>query len=228
MRSLSILVPLYNEEKALPALLERLAPLRTKGIEILFSDGGSTDTSRALLEAGGWRVITGAKGRGAQCNLAARHATGSVFFFLHCDSILSPDAPEQILRAVEQGASWGCLSITFDQTRFPYNLGIIISNLRAKIGHIVFGDQGIFMTRSLFKAMGGFPSLPIMEDYELSLRLKKANIAPTVLPCPIVASVRRFEAGGPWRVGFKMYYYRHLYRKGVDPDVIQQKYKNCR
>lgn len=86
----------------------------------------------------------------------------------------------------------------------------------------------MFFTRALFMEMGGFPDLPIMEDYELSLRLKQKHIPPVVVKSPIVASVRRFEAGGPWRVGFQMYYLRHLYRKGVSPQRLQELYRDCR
>lgn len=224
---LSLLIPVYNEEKALPAFLAQLEGLRAQ-CDILFSDGGSADGTLALLRAGGWRVVTGARGRGAQCNLAAQAASGDVFWFLHCDSMVEADAAEHILAAVQHGASWGCLTITFDQTYFPYCAGILISNLRAKLGHIVFGDQGIFVTRELFWQMDGFPDLPLMEDYEWSLRLKRAHIPPMVLKIPITASVRRFEAGGPWRVGFRMYYLRHLYRNGVDPERLRQMYRDCR
>ena len=224
---ISILIPVYQEEKALPALLDRLDALEGE-FEVLFADGGSTDATVELLRTRGYPVLTGAKGRGKQCNLAAAHAKGEVLFFLHADSAVEPDVLSHIQAAVDGGARWGCLTITFDNTRFPYCGGILISNLRAKVGRIVFGDQGMFFTRSLFAAIGGFPPLPIMEDYELSLRLKARHIPPVVVKSPIVASVRRFEAGGPWRVGIQMYYLRHLYRKGVSPQALAQRYRDCR
>ena len=224
---ISVLLPVYQEEKALPALLERLGQLEGD-FEVIFADGGSTDATVPLLRDAGYRVVTGAKGRGNQCNLAAAHARGDILFFLHADSAVEKDVLSHIQAAVDAGARWGCLTITFDDTRFPYCGGIRISNFRAKVGHIVFGDQGMYFTRSLFAEIGGFPDLPIMEDYELSLRLKKKRIPPVVVKSPIMASVRRFEAGGPWRVGFQMYYLRHLYRKGVSPQRLQERYRDCR
>lgn len=224
---ISVLLPVYQEEKALPALLERLGQLEGD-FEVIFADGGSTDATVPLLRAAGYRVVAGAKGRGEQCNLAAAHARGDIFFFLHADSAVEGDVLSHIQAAVDRGAQWGCLTVTFDDTRFPYCWGIRISNFRARVGHIVFGDQGMFFTRALFDEMGGFPDLPIMEDYELSLRLKQKRIPPVVVRSPIVASVRRFEAGGPWRVGFQMYYLRHLYRKGVSPQRLLALYRDCR
>ena len=224
---ISVLLPVYQEEKALPALLERLKALEGD-FEVIFADGGSTDATVPLLREAGYRVVTGAKGRGNQCNLAAAHAKGDILFFLHADSAVEKDVLSHIQAAVDKGARWGCLTIAFDDTRFPYWGGIRISNFRAKVGHIVFGDQGMYFTRALFMEMGGFPDLPIMEDYELSLRLKQKRIPPVVVKSPIVASVRRFEAGGPWRVGFQMYYLRHLYRKGVSPQRLQELYRDCR
>lgn len=222
---ISVIVPVYNEEQSLPALLPCLDAL-TGDHELLFADGGSSDGTLALLA--GRRVLTGAKGRAAQCNLAAERAGGSVLFFLHCDSILGKDTLEHIRAAVEGGADWGCLILRFDDQAPVYRLGAAISNLRVRLGGIAFGDQGIFMTRRLFQDIGGFPALPLMEDYELSLRLKKRGIRPVQVKSPLVTSARRFQQGGPLRVGWRMQWLRALYRRGVAPEELARLYRDVR
>lgn len=222
---ISIIIPVYNEERALPALLARLDGLEGDH-EVLFSDGGSTDGTLTLLA--GRRVVTGAKGRGAQCNLAAAAAKGDVLFFLHCDSVIQPDALWHIGDAVRQGARWGCLTLRFDDDALVYRLGAAVSNLRVRLGQIAFGDQGIFMTRSLFAQAGGFPVLSLMEDYALSLRFKKERIAPVQIKSTIVTSARRFREGGPLRVGWRMQRLRAMYRRGVDIETIAARYRDVR
>ncbi|WP_019851059.1 TIGR04283 family arsenosugar biosynthesis glycosyltransferase [Desulfitobacterium sp. PCE1] len=222
---ISVIIPVYNEVHALPNLLSSLDRLEGE-YEVLFSDGGSTDGTLELLA--GRRMITGAKGRGAQCNRAAAEAQGDVFFFLHCDSTIPADALFHIRAAVDRGARWGCLTLRFDDTGFAYRFGGYMSNLRVRWGHIAFGDQGIFMTRALFEQVEGFPELPIMEDYELSLRLKGMKVFPVQVKSRIITSSRRFHEGGVFRVTWDMQRLRAMYRRGVDIGTISQAYRDVR
>lgn len=222
---ISVIVPVYNEERTLPALLPLLDGMEG-GHEVIFSDGGSTDQTLTLLS--GRRVATGAKGRAAQCNRAAAEARGDVLFFLHCDSAIPPDVLRHIRSAVDRGARWGCLTLRFDDPSFPYWFGGHISNLRVRWGHIAFGDQGIFLKRTLFEQVGGFPGMPIMEDYELSLRLKREKIYPVQVKSQIVTSARRFHEGGTFRVTWKMQRLRAMYRRGVDIETISRAYRDVR
>ncbi len=222
---ISVIVPVYNEENSLPSLLPLLDSLKGE-YEVLFSDGGSTDGTLELLA--GRRVITGAKGRGVQCNRAGAVARGEVLFFLHCDSIIATDALFQIQAALDRGARWGCLTLAFDDTSFFYWFGGLMSNLRVRWGHIAFGDQGIFMTRALFEEVGGFPEYPIMEDYELSLRLKKMKIYPIQVKSRIITSSRRFREGGIFRATWNMRRLQAMYRQGVDLETISRRYRDVR
>lgn len=222
---ISVIIPIYNEELALPTLLARLAELEGEH-EVVFSDGGSTDGTLALLT--GRQVVTGAKGRGVQCSRAAAQAQGDVLFFLHCDSIIERDALPRIRTAVEGGAAWGCLTLRFDDPSLLYRVGETVSNLRVRWGHIAFGDQGIFMTRELFDEIGGFPDMSLMEDYELSIRLKRKSVFPVQVKSPITTSTRRFREGGPLRVGWTMQRLRAMYRRGVDLDTIGRLYRDVR
>ena len=103
-----------------------------------------------------------------------------------------------------------------------------LSNLRSKLWHIAFGDQGMFMTRGLFLEAGGFPELPIMEDYEFSRRMKRAGVPLQVLPGRIVTSGRRYRTGRPLRTMWQMFWLRCLYRAGADIHEIARRYRDIR
>lgn len=222
---LSIVVPVYNEEAALPAFL-RMIDSWSHPCEVVFSDGGSTDATLRLLE--GRTVIRGAKGRGGQCQRGVAASHGEHVLFLHVDTSIEESALQHIEEALAAGASWGCLTVDFTSHRPEYRFGIRKSNLRARVGGIPFGDQGMFMTRAALDRVGGVPDICIMEDYELSRRLRRAFGWPRQLPDRITASVRRFEAGNSTLIGFQMAWLRFRYRMGTPPERIQQLYGDVR
>lgn len=227
---ISVIIPTLNEGENIEALLQQVTAL--SGIketvkEIIVADGGSTDKT-ARLAASRATVINCTRGRGSQLNTATRQAQGDVLLFLHADSCLEQDCLLKIEAAVAHGAVWGCLKLRFDDKHWLSGFIAWCSNIRARRRGLVFGDQGIFMTKSLFVQIDGFPDLPLMEDYELSLQLKKLGIAPTQVNSYITSSARRFLAGGRLRTWWRMWRLRRLYRSGADIAVIQAKYRNIR
>ena len=222
----SVIVPVLNEIEKVESFLSMLQSLPGDW-EVLFADGGSTDGTRERLQ-GRARVIDCPKGRARQMNAAAKKSTGDVLRFVHCDSILPDGAYRQIVQAVQTGTRFGCFQIAFDYQGPFMGCNTALSNRRAKRGRIAFGDQGIFMTRELFEEIGGFPDLPIMEDYELSLSLKRANIPLTVLDSSIVTSGRRYARRMPLLTMAQMFGLRCLYRMGVSPQKIAQLYRDIR
>ena len=227
---ISVIVPLYNEENVIANLLAQIVRLEGDR-EVLLSDGGSMDRTweraREALPRGA-RLIAAPRGRAAQSNAAAKEARGDVLFFLHADSAIAPDTLRLVEQAVENGALWGCLKLRFDDPHLLMTLCAWLSNLRARMGGVAFGDQGIFVRRSLFWEIGGFPEMPLMEDYEFSLRLKRKKIPPVQLKCPIVTSARRFRQGGRLRTMFLMWRLRCLYRRGHDVEEIADRYRQAR
>ena len=222
---LSIIVPVYNEEAALPAFLHMIDSWNYP-CEIIFSDGGSTDTTRNLLA--GRTVVTGEKGRGAQCRLGVQASNGEHLLILHVDTTLDSTALAHIDAVLAAGNTWGCLTIDFTSHKPEYQFGIRKSNWRAKYVGIPFGDQGMFMTRTALEHVGGVPPLPLMEDYELSRRLRRAFGWPKQLPNTITASVRRFESGNRTLIGFQMAGLRLLYRMGISPEKLCKMYGDIR
>ena len=222
---ISLIIPIYNESSTIGAMLDQLDALPGDW-EILFADGGSRDDT---LEKIGQRytVLRCPKGRANQMNFAAAVAASDVLWFVHCDSRIPRDAHEQISNAIKDGAEWGCFHIGFDYNGPFMGCNTFLSNRRAGKG-IAFGDQGIWVTKELFTAMGGFPDLPIMEDYEFSLMMQRAGHPICQLPGRIITSGRRYQKRFPPLTMWQMYHLRCLYRRGVDIQEIARRYKDIR
>ena len=222
---ISLIIPIYNESSTIGAMLDQLDALPGDW-EILFADGGSRDDT---LEKIGRRhtVLRCPKGRANQMNFAAAEANSEVLWFVHCDSRIPQDSHEQISNAIKGGAEWGCFHIGFDYNGPFMDFNTRLSNRRARKG-IAFGDQGIWIKKELFTAMGGFPDLPIMEDYEFSLRMQQAGHPICQLPGRIITSGRRYQKGFPPLTMWQMYHLRCLYRRGVDIQEIARRYKDIR
>lgn len=224
---ISIIVPILNEEKTIKVLLDNVAVFDKNHYDLIFADGGSTDKTLEIIGER-FAVINCPRGRGAQCNFAARTAKGDILFFLHADSRVSADVLSRINRAVDKGAQWGCLKLRFDDPHILMFIGAFLSNLRVRRSGVVFGDQGILITKYLFDRLGGFHNLPLMEDYQFSLNLKRLGIPPIQIDSQVTTSARRFQTGSRLRTGLKMYRLRHMYRKGVSMEVIRNMYKDIR
>ena len=220
---IALIVPIYNESRTIDAMLSQLDALPGDW-EILFADGGSTDDTLARIGSR-YPVLRCPKGRANQMNFAAKQASADVLWFVHCDSRIPMDAHSQISAAIEKGARWGCFHIGFDYNGPFMGCNTYFSNRRARKG-IAFGDQGIWVTKSLFREKGGFPDLPIMEDYEFSRRMKGIPICQ--LPRTIITSGRRYEKRCPLITMWQMFYLRCLYRSGVDIQEIARRYRDIR
>ena len=220
---ISIITPIYNESAAIGPFLRELEKL-SGDFEVIFADGGSTDDTLSRIPDR-WRVIPCGKGRALQMNTAARAAAGEYLWFVHCDSRLPRDALEQIAAS---GAGFGCFRIGFDYDGPFMGCNTFMSNRRAVMDRIAFGDQGIWIRRQLFADQGGFPEMPIMEDYEFSRRMKKRGIRLKVLPGRIITSGRRYRTGHPLQTMAGMIWLRHLYRRGVDIHEIARRYRDIR
>ena len=219
---ISIITPIYNESSKIENFLQELKKL-SGDFEVLFADGGSTDdTLDKIPEI--YRIIPCGKGRALQMNTAAKEASGDYLWFVHCDSQLPANALQQISTS---NGDFGCFHIGFDYDGPFMGCNTYFSNRRARKG-IAFGDQGIWIRRDRFEEMGGFPALPIMEDYEFSLRMQKAGIPITQLPGTIITSGRRYRGRFPLLTMWQMFHLRCLYRKGVDINEIARRYRDIR
>ena len=222
---LSIVMPVLNEAANLPGTLQALAPCTARGAQLIVVDGGSTDSTVALARDAGATVVNGPRGRALQLNAGAQQAKGEVLVFLHADTQLPADADQRIARALKNHAAvWGRFDVRISGHSKMLPVVAAFMNLRSRWSGIATGDQAMFMTRAAFDAVGGFPAQPLMEDIEISRRLRQIS-RPACLRAKVVTSGRRWETRGVWRTILLMWRLRFAYWRGVAPEHLAELYK---
>ncbi len=191
--TVSVVLPTLNEESCLAETLRLLREQRPH--EIIVADGGSTDATCGVAGVAD-RLVQGPRGRAAQMNLGALHASGDVLLFLHADCRLETGALQAAERCLRRGAAAGCFQMRVEATGVVYRLIDFCGTARVRLTGLIYGDQGLFMRRDLFKQIGGFPALQLMEDVFISKRLRRRGRI-VVGPRRIFVSARR---GGKNRV----------------------------
>jgi rSAM/selenodomain-associated transferase 2 len=222
---LSIVVPLLDEARELPRLLDRLSLLARHGGEVIIADGGSEDGSAGAAESAGFTVVRSAKGRARQMNAGAAQASGDVLLFLHADTQLPDEAHMWIEQALaDNKAAWGRFDVRISGRHFMLRVVSRLMNLRSRLTGIATGDQAMFLTRSAFDAVGGFPDQPLMEDIEISKRLLVLS-RPVCLARCVTTSGRRWETRGVWRTILLMWRLRWDYWRGVPVQQLAEAYR---
>lgn len=224
MHSISIVIPALNEAQSIAATLEALHGLRGDGHEVIVVDGGSADDTATVARGLADRVLEAPRGRARQMNAGAAIARGDVLLFLHADTLLPAQAGALILDGCRNsGRRWGRFDLRLSGAGAVLRLTERLINGRSRLSGIATGDQGIFVERALFEAVGGFPDIPLMEDVALSAALKRYG-RPLCLHPPVVTSSRRWEANGVWRTVLLMWRLRLAYFFGADPRRLARLY----
>ncbi len=214
----TVIIPAYNEEKALPHTLREL--LRQDGdYEVIVVDGNSTDRTLAIVESFGFIAMsiqhsfvpspltphpsrlafTAPKGRASQMNAGAKHATGEWLLFLHADTVLPLGAIQRLNEMeADQTIQAGGFMHQFSGDDWRLKLISFLDNFRCIRSRIIYGDQALFVRRPLFEQLGGFPNQPILEDVALCERLI-AVTRPLLLSPAVVTDARKFLKIGVWR-----------------------------
>lgn len=213
--NVSIIVPILNELSTLPALLERLRLLVQHGCEVILVDGGSDDGSPNLARCAGFTVEQAPRSRARQMNTGAAQAHGDLLLFLHADTLLPDGATTLMTQALAaDGRHWGRFDVRIAGNPRVLRLVAWMMNYRSYLTGIATGDQAIFMTRSAFDVVGGFPDQPLMEDIEISKRLRHIS-PPACIRRRVTTSGRRWEQHGAWRTVLLMWRLRWRYWRGV-------------
>jgi rSAM/selenodomain-associated transferase 2 len=228
---LSVIVPTLDEADRILALLRSVHALLGPADELILVDGGSSDgTLEVALEASfryglnQLRVLTSRRGRGAQMNRGAEAARGSWFLFLHADSVLDPrslDAIHAVMR--DPSAAWGHFRVRLDDPGLTFRWIELGINLRSRAWSTPSGDQGVFVRKSTFLEVGGYPEIPLMEDLILVDRLRRQG-PPSRLRLGLRTSARRWRQQGIVPTVLRMWALRAAFRLGVSPERLARHY----
>ena len=218
-----MIIPALNEAAELTETISRARLSRAIG-EVIVVDGGSTDQTRELAEGLGCRVLKATGGRGGQLKAGAEAARGDVLLFLHADTWLPEGGLGAVSAALDDArVVGGHFDVRFDSPRPVLRMIAFFMNLRSRASGISTGDQAIFVRREVFETMGGYPDMPLMEDIELSRRLKRRGRL-AALPSRITTSARKWEREGALRTMALMWALRFLYTVGVSPARLHRWY----
>ena len=220
---ISIIIPVLNEETGLSRISGHLQSIRQQGHEVIVVDGGSVDNTLAIAQEVTDSVITSKAGRALQMNSGASIASGDVLLFLHADTFLPDDTVQLISELSKRKNYWGRFDVRLSSRKFIYRLIESLMNLRSCITSIATGDQAIFIEKKLFDRVQGFPEIALMEDVEISRRLKKISRA-VCMKQKVVTSSRRWETNGVVATVLLMWKLRLYYFFGVSPEKLNQLY----
>lgn len=235
--SVSIVVPVYNEvpsihSDTLTPRIQQLLGLLRAGDELLLVDGGSADSSwpalLALANHPQVLAIQSSKGRARQMNAGASEARGDVLLFLHADTVLNAAAWAHFLATLKL-ATWGRFDVEIQGKSKWLPVVAWFMNHRSRFSKISTGDQALFLGRTLFKQVGGFPEQTLMEDIELCKQLKR--LAPNhfvPISTPVQTSGRRWDTHGAWKTIVLMWRFRYQYWRGVAADELARQYADSR
>lgn len=179
---------------------------------------------RENIDSQKFQILKTSKGRGAQMDAGARAAKFENLLFLHADSVFETDEAITRADAALETCEAGCFTLKFKPSGVLLNSIALGSNLRVNFRNIAFGDQGIFIRKALFQKFGGFENLAIMEDYALSMKLKKAGVKLKRLRERIITSARKFRREGVLSTLLKMQILQYKFRNGASADEIAKSY----
>ena len=222
----SIIVPALNEASQIRGTIQSLQRLEGDK-EILVVDGGSDDSTVAIAQSLGVTVLMSARGRGAQQHTGALHSQGDILWFVHADTTPPQHALTDIVAAMsDPSTAGGNFGLTFDgASRAARQLTAIYPTLRWL--NLCYGDSGIFVRQTVYKAIGGFQSFALFEDLDLLKRLRKQGRF-VHLPTRIVTSSRRFENKNFALMWTHWTALQVLYWGGVSPNLLARWYRHAR
>jgi rSAM/selenodomain-associated transferase 2 len=224
---LSVIIPTLDAAAALPATLAALGEGREQGLvrEVLIADGGSRDATAALAEASGAQLVPALRGRGAQLHTGGAAASGTWLFFLHADTRLAPGWSAAVASFIDGAANQGragYLRFRLDDQSAAARCVEAVVAWRCRVLAMPYGDQGLLIAAPLYRAIGGFRPLPLMEDVDLIRRLGRRRLV--ALDVDAITSAARYRQGGYLRRPLRNLGCLTLYFLGLPPRVLVRLY----
>jgi rSAM/selenodomain-associated transferase 2 len=221
--ALSVIIPTLNAGQSLPDCFAALFEGVQAGLvrEVVVSDGGSSDGTRALAEAAGAVLREGAPSRGGQMRRGAEVAGGEWLLFVHADSVL-PEGWAEAVRAQMARGGAAAFRLSFDARGLAPRLVAGWANLRSRLFGLPYGDQGLLVSRADYDRVGGFADIPLMEDVAMA-RALGGRIA--LLPLRVRTSAARYAREGWLRRGARNLWLLLCYLCGADPARLAARYR---
>ena len=223
---ISVIIPTLNEAET---IAETVVQVRRAGdCEVIVVDGGSHDGTPDLARDHADILLMAERGRAKQMNAGAQAASGDVLLFLHADTTLPHGFPGVLEQALaEPDVIAGRFDVRLNAEGWPFRMVETLMNIRSRVSHIATGDQAIFVRRAVFLRLGGYHEAELMEDLELSYRLKRqGKIA--CLRERVVTSARRWQRNGVARTVVLMWALRFCYFAGIAPSYLKTFYADTR
>jgi len=220
---ISVIVPIKNEGPEIASFLSRFSD--SPDGELLVADTGAPEQTGEALRRSGARVLSLAGSRGACLARAAAEARGEILFFLHADSRPPENALALIARTVAEGADAGAFSLAYEPAGLAMRWIAWWANRRSRLAKLPFGDQGIFCRRETYERAGGFRDLPICDDLDLVVRLRRAGRF-VVRPEKTVTSPSRYVEHGAARRVLRNWRVMAGYFSGVSPETLRRWYES--
>lgn len=222
MNDVTVVIPALNEQER---IAQTVASAFSSGAaEVIVSDGGSSDATVDRSRTAGARVVEGERMRARQLNAGAEAAKHRHLIFLHADTLLPERAAPMVAEALSR-FDFGGFRILFAEADPRLRLAAALINARTALTRCPWGDQAQFIPRNPFLAAGGFREMPLMEDYELAVRMKRSGRS-VVLPSKVVTSGRRFLERGVIRTAANNWRIVVAWRSGVDPEKLARWYRD--
>lgn len=223
---LSIIIPTLDEAANIEQHLKRLQHLRQYGHEVIVVDGGSVDSTASIASPLSDHVFHSSRSRSIQMNAGVLKASGDCLIFLHADTVL-PDNTLELLSGIEQlEKKWGRFDIKLTGRHVWFRIIETCMNYRSRLTGIATGDQAIFIGRTLFEEVNGYPELPLMEDIAISRSLIKYSKPICLREC-VISSSRRWEKHGIIKTILRMWALRLLYFLNYDPKRLAKLYEQA-
>ncbi|PIQ89141.1 MAG: family 2 glycosyl transferase [Candidatus Omnitrophica bacterium CG11_big_fil_rev_8_21_14_0_20_42_13] len=223
---ISVIIPVYNEETMLRKN-DIYYQMLSQTTELIFVDGGSDDATAVLAGKFG-RVVKARKNRAAQMNAGAHVAKGKILLFLHADAVIHQNQLQKLEGIINKKEFiGGCLTQVLDDESLLFKWVAFTGNARAKITKVFYGDQAIFLRKSIFKRLKGFPEVNICEDILFSRKLRKAGKV-DILPISVYCSARRWKQQGILKTFFLNARIKSALAFGVQPNQLKIAYDDVR
>ncbi len=223
---ISVIIPVLHESGTINGTIAQLEALAGETpIEILVADGDPAGDTLAAISSADIGKIRCSPGRGVQLNAGAAEASGDIFLFLHADTLLPPGAGRRIAAVcADAGIAGGAFDLAIDSPRRVFRIIEKAASVRSRATRIPYGDQAIFIKADIFRSVGGFRHIPIMEDIDLMRRLKRRGHRIRFVDAPVRTSPRRWESEGILYTTLRNNSLSTLFYLGVSPERLRPHY----